>query len=87
MRSRGVDFLGSGDSPPGDSWYVKVEPDTPQFVEIESDDVGVALREMWTAQGLHELAAISDSIAALSATIGTDDAARSEVSSAAYAMY
>jgi hypothetical protein len=95
MRSRGVSFLDasddssddSSDNSSDDSWYVRVDPDEPQFVEIESSDIGGALHEMWSAQGLHELAAISDNIASLAATLGTEDASKSDLSTEAYAMY
>jgi hypothetical protein len=103
MRSRGVSFLdasddasddssddssdNSSDNSSDDSWYVRVDPDEPQFVEIESSDIGGALHEMWSAQGLHELAAISDNIASLAATLGTEDASKSDLSTEAYAMY
>jgi hypothetical protein len=87
MRSRGVSFLDASDDPSDDSWYVRVDPDEPQLVEIESSDIGEALHEMWSAQGLHELAAISDNIASLAATLGTEDASKNDVSTEAYAMY
>jgi hypothetical protein len=66
------------------SWYTDTSEE-PHFVDIE--DLDAALCEMWTEQGLPELASTSAKIARLAKLYRQTGSETGDVSSEVYAMY
>lgn len=87
MRERGVEHLQEGLHGDAESWYVSVDPSTPNFTELESADMAEALADLWSRQGLPELAATSRDIVRLAKHLAAGRQETAEVSSDVYAMY
>jgi hypothetical protein len=87
MRARGILFLDPPEPVDKESWYVAVDRADEGLVELESGDVARALEELWSRQGLHELAAIAPHVARLAEHLLVEDRGPGELSSDVYAMY
>jgi hypothetical protein len=87
MSRRGVTHLADDLEGDEESWFVEVDPSTPAFTEIETDDLERALSAMWIEQGLPELAAVSHDIVRLARRLDGQGRRSAELSSDVYAMY
>lgn len=73
LRARGVSVMSLGPEPDAATWY-DASPDGPEFVERESMAMLLqALRQLWLAQGLPELAACAEPLLALADAYQADD--------------
>ncbi len=69
------------------SWYVDYPDDAVELCEIEVADCAPALRSLWVAAGLPELADVAAGLVDAATRLGAQDNAVSEISPFVYVMY
>ena len=87
LRERGVRFFALGPEKEAESWYVDGPFGEAEFVRIEKADLEIAMRDMWKAQDLPELAELVTSLMKLARTLEPYEDDSEEVSPFIYVMY
>jgi hypothetical protein len=87
LRRRGVRFFETGPRPHAGTYFIPHAPAASPFTEIEPERPAELLREMWSAEGLPELAALAGPLAALGPVLKPGEEESAEISPFVYVMF